>query len=413
MFTKDSKRFDAAVCALVLASLMGCGGHHEGGGAGGAAGTDAGSAGAGGSAAGAGGAAGSAGAGAIGGATGSSGGGPLPGYDRVVGCAGVAWPEVATFTFMGNGLEQRFYPDRLSGDGRVAAGRLQSASFAITPVRWRAGIGFIPIEGIAATVEQLSCTGDIAIMRSNIGIGIFREAEGSGAEYLFGNEEEGAASVGLSPDASVVIANLDSIADPGPYPVRWTRATGVQRLDELRNSVIYHTSGDGRTLLGSDSLHVYRWHEGAGKTLLLVQVPLGFGFVPNMPVSADGGTVVFSSLSRDSVIDSITVAQPPAYNGYRCPSVPCHPQDISGTGAAVLVSAASESGGTLVWTAKHGFRSITALVQQYGGDTQGRVLQAHNMSDDGQVFTGYAVNVSAAFNDSIAFYATLPLAAYD
>lgn len=149
-----------------------------------------------------------------------------------------------------------------------------------------------------------------------------------------------------------------------------------------------------------------------GKSLLLVQQPIGFGYPPTMPVSADGITVAFSTTTTR---DSITVSQPPVYEMYPCPHAPCVAMDISGTGKAILVSNSSaESPGTLVWTLKHGFRNLTQLVQQYGGDTQGRILGAEAMSDDGQAFIGLAIDPTSDDPlDYIAFYASLPVAAYD
>jgi hypothetical protein len=331
---------------------------------------------------------------------GGGGAGEVPGYDEVIGCPAVTWPETATFTILGS-MEDRFFPTSISGDGRVLGGYYDG-----TTSRWSAAQGFTPTGNVYPDV--LSCTGEFAV-GNGLPHGVFRQSEAYGAEYLFGEAEAPVRQVSMTPDGSVVVGNIDdAYVNPGPFPVRWRAGSGADLLSALSNTLVYHVSPDGASLLGLDILHVFRWQEGAPKTVLLQQSPLAFDGPPTMPVSADGHVYAFT---QRSTLDSMVVARDALPVLIGCPTT-CAPTDVSGTGKVVVLWTGDADNGTLIWTEQHGFRSLTTLVQQFGGDTQGRILSAYDVSDDGQAFTGTAGLPNNSL-DYQGFYATLPRAAYE
>lgn len=422
MVNDTCSKWRASACALAILGTCGCGPHHHDGGSGGAgaagiggaaAGTE--TSGGGGSAAGStntagtsgdaggagpagtGGVAGTGAAGAGGSTTGDS-----PGYDSVIGCEGVTWPEAATFRLIGS-LTDRFFPSSLSGDGRVIGGQRDGAA-----VRWTEARGFIPIEGLDSAPVKLSCDGDVAVLWGFAG-GVYRESAGGGIEYLFGNASTSSYPLNLSPDGSVIIGNPDDIdGTAGPFPTRWTRDRGRELLEPLRNSLVYHTSSDGNTFLGVDILHIYRWQEGVGKTVLVNNAPLAMDGPPAMPTSTSGNALAFTTRTMR---DLMVVVRDGNVDVPYCDVVPCTPSGLSGTGKAVLTWTDSPAG-SLIWTREHGFRSLGALIEQFGGSTLGRIVNAQAMSDDGQAFTGTAADPNNPL-DYLAFYATLPAAAYE
>ncbi|RYZ04885.1 MAG: hypothetical protein EOO73_22180 [Myxococcales bacterium] len=414
MTTHVAFRLCAPVCALFFGAV-GCGPRHDGGGgeggdagsggvagegvagSGGIAGTGAvgggGVAGAG--AVGSGGVAGSGAAGS-GGVAGEGGAAEVPGYDEVIGCPPVSWPETATFTILGS-MQDRFFPSALSGDGRVAAGQYDGGY-----ARWTEAQGFTPAGQVFPDV--LSCTGQFAVGPGSP-YGVFRQSDAYGEEYLFGTEGVPVRQLSVSPDGSAVIGNLDdSYVNPGPFPVRWRAGVGADLLSPLANSLVYHTNSDGTSLLGVDILHVFRWQDSAPKTVLLPQAPLAFDGPPIMPVSADGHVYAFTSRST---LDTFIVARDDVATLVYCPGT-CAPTDVSGTGKVVLLW----GDGPHIWTAEHGFLDLATLLQQFGADTQGRRLSVHNVSNDGQAFLGLAADPNNPL-DYQGFYATLPRAAYE
>jgi hypothetical protein len=391
-------------CALALLSVVGCGPHHDDGGTGGAgaSGTAATAGSAGQAGSGGVGSGGSANAGA--GGVAGTGGAPPNGqgdYDEVIGCGAVSWPVAATFTVLGS-MNDRFFPSSLSGDGRVIGGQHDS-----TPVRWSASSGFIPIADVDGAPIELSCNGDVAAVRA-FSDGIYRESAAEGLEYLFGSADTSASPLSLSPDGSTIVGNLDTQENPGPFPVRWTRATGSEPIEPLRNSLVYHTSPDGQSFVGADVLHVYRFQPGLGKMVLFNHAPLAFDGPATMPVSADGSAFAFST---HTTLDSMLVVRGDLTENVNCPVVPCAPIVLSGTGKALLIWVGG-AGGSFIWTREHGFRSLGELLQQFGADTQGRIVSAQQMSDDAQAFTGTAADPNNPL-DYQGFYATLPAAAYE
>jgi uncharacterized membrane protein len=301
-------------------------------------------------------------------------------------------------------MSDRFFPNALSGDGQVVGGSHDSV-----PVRWRADTGFTPIPGIDGAPIELSCQGDVAVARA-FSSGIYRESAADGLEYLFGNANDPAYPVSLSPDGSVIVGNLDENY-AGPFPVRWTRRGGAELIEELANSLVYNTSPDGVSLLGADILHIFRWQAGAGKTALLLHAPLAFDGPPTMPVSADGKVFAFSPRTTlDAMMVARSLDEEPQL--VECLYAPCAPIDLSGTGKVVLMWGDSpDVRGTRIWTAEHGFRNLGDLIQEFGGDTQGRIVTASYISDDGQAFAGLAADPNNPL-DYQGFYATLPAAAY-
>jgi hypothetical protein len=382
--------------------ISGCGPHHHDGGSGGSAGEGA-SAGEAGSSsggiAGSGGVAGSGTAG-VGGAAGAGGTEGQLGYDIVVGCPAATWPAVATFTVI-ESPSGRFIPSKLSGDGRVVGGALGPEA-----MRWRPGAGFNQMNLLEGIPRAMSCDGSVAAVYA--GGGVWHDTETDGARYIFGYGSARVDEVNISPDGSVITGNLVGSEDePGPAPVRWTWGVGAQVLGSLVNSIVYHVSPDGQALLGADILQVYRWSEASGKRIFFWQAPLGFDGPPIMPVSADGNVIAFTS--RSTLTSMLLFTPERGASLLECPGELCAPISVSGTGKVVLLwSTESQS---LVWTEKHGFRSLTQLVQEYGGDTQGYGLSAHDMSDDGQVFTGLTTDGTGTTGNG--FYVTLPAAAYE
>jgi hypothetical protein len=417
-----SNSVHGVVAWLVLGTVVGCGPHHHDGGgtagAGGsigAAGSDeggeggsvsagtgggAGTSGTGGAAAGTGGGGGAGTSGA--GGEGGGGGGRL-GYDAVIGCAAPRYADRASLTVVP--AQPEIYARRLSGDGKVVGG--QAGSFGPT-FRWRPPSGIEQVEGLRYDVNNVSCDGSV-LLTAESSSGVWRHRVGEEAEQVIpGGDYFLPKPLSLTPDGEVVVGHLAGYADLGPHPVRWTRASGLEPIPTLDNTLVQSVTPDGNTVLGIDVLRIFRFTWGETKQFVQGWVPSDGFSIRNLTVSGNGETYVFNASRHSLLIDSIR-------QEVDCPSVSCEPIALSGTGKVLMLvgptgPAVDAPWATFVWTARHGFRSLNDLMSEHGAPPPG-TLFANDMSDDGQVFTGYMTNpVGAPFEQ---FYAVLPPEAYD
>lgn len=404
------------VCLLLLGGAVSCGPHHHDGGNAGSAGNDAGAAtggsvdegGTGGSvdAGGNGGtenSAGTAGSVSAGGNGGSGNAGGRLGYDSVIGCAAARYPDAASLTLLPT--DSDVSAARLSGDGKVVGGQLGG-----TTMRWRPLSGFETLPGLQYRVSTLNCDGSVLLTADTSG-GSFRHRVGQAPEQIIpSGDYYQPEPLSVTPDGNVVVGHLIGGVDIGPHPVRWTAATGLQRISPLENTLALRVAPDAGSVVGLDPLQIFRFDFGATKEFVQAWVPSDGQHTSSILVSADTRTYFFNaspdfhSLWVDSIRQEV-----------ECPSVRCSPIAISGTGK-VLVSvgptgpAVGAPWATFVWTAQHGFRTLNDLMSDYGAPAAG-TLFASAVSDDGQVFTGYIDNpIGAPYQ---AFYAVLPRAAYD
>jgi len=387
------------VAALLLGTLMGCGPRYVDG-----SGGSAGLSGSGGDrateTAGAGGSGETAGAG---GSDDSGSAGGRVGYDSVIGCPAARWPDAASLTLLPTDSEVSAW--RLSGDGRVVGGRLGG-----TTMRWRPRSGFETLEGLRYEVTSLSCDGSVLLTADTSG-GSYRHRVGEAPEQIIpSGDYYQPEPLSMTPDGDVVVGHLIGTTDVGPHPVRWTAETGLLSITPLENTLALRVSPDASWVVGLDPLQIFRFTFGGTKQILQSWVPTDGQNTTPILVSTDARTYFFNgspdfhSLFIDSIRQEVA-----------CPSVRCQPIAISGTGKVLVVvgptgSAVAAPWATFIWTAQHGFRTLNELMSEHGAPAPG-ILFANDVSDDGQVFTGYMDNpIGAPYQ---AFYATLPPSAYD
>lgn len=327
------------------------------------------------------------------------------GYDSVIGCTPGRYADQATLTLLP--AEPEILAQKLSGDGRVIAG--QVANFGPT-FRWRPQGGVEAVDGLRYGVSNVNCDGSVLVTADTSG-GSWRHRIGEEPEQVIpGGDYFQPGPVSLTPDGAVVVGHLVGGADLGPHVVRWTAATGLERIAPLENTLVQGVTPDGNTVLGVDVLRIFRFTLGGTKEFVQGWVPSnGYG-ITGLNVASNGQTYVFSATPTSSalLVDSIRGI-------VDCPSVSCWPVAISSTGKVVIAVGPTgpEVGApwaTFVWTARHGFRTLNALLSEFGAPSSSTLL-ADDMSDDGQVFTGYTDDSSDAPHRQ--FYATLPPAAYD
>lgn len=396
-------------CAL-LGVLAGCGPRHDDGGGGSGPGGAA-TAGSGADAGAGAGAAGNGGSGAVGGGAGAStgggeagvGGGSL-GYDSVIGCPAARYADEAKLTLLP--MEPEFSAAKVSGDGRVVGGQFDN--FGPT-ARWRPEGGVEPVEGLSYRLSDLSCDGSV-LLTSEAGSGVWRHREGEAPQPIIQGDSYQYEPVSMTPDGNVVVGHLIGFTDLGPHPMRWTAETGPELIAPLDNTLVQRIAPDGVSMLGLDLIRIFRFTLGGTKEFVQGWVPSNGQATTPLFVSANAQTYVFNATPdyRSFFVDSVR-------QEVDCPSTRCEPIAISGTGKVVVVRGPTgpEIGApwaTFVWTARHGIRTLNALMAEQGAPAPG-ILFANDMSDDGQVFTGWMENPVGAPNQK--FYAVLPRAAYD
>jgi hypothetical protein len=349
----------------------------------------------------------SAGTGGTAGSSGSggSGDGGRLGYDSVIGCPAPRYADDARLTLVP--AQPEISLAKLSGDGRVVGGQVES--FGST-FRWRPESGIEAVEGLRYGVSNLSCDGSVLLTADTSG-GSWRHRVGEEAQQVIpGGDYFQPQPLSLTPDGSVVVGHLVGYADLGPHPVRWTAATGLEPITALDNTLVQGVAPDGNTVLGLDLLRIFRFTLGGTKEFVQGWVPSDGYSVTRLVVSANAQTYVFNATPtyRSLFVDSIR-------SEVDCPSVRCEPIALSGTGKVLMARGpiGPEIGApwvTFVWTARHGFRTLDDLMSELGAPAPG-VLLADDMSDDGQVFTGFMTEAGGAPHRK--FYAVLPPAAYD
>jgi hypothetical protein len=375
---------------LLLGSLVSCGPRQEDGGAGGGG---AGLAGSGGSV----GMAGEAGATTGGSVVGTGGTSGDLGFDSVIGCPASRWPDTATLTILPD-TDASF--SKVSGNGKVVAGQVGRAT-----MRWTPQSGFEPVDGLQYRVSSLNCDGSVLATADTSG-GSYRHRLGEEPEQIIpAGDYYRPEPLSMTPDGEMVVGHLIGGVDIGPHPVRWTAATGLERITAMENTLALQVAPDAGSVLGVDTLQIFSFDFGGTKQFVQGWVPSDGQHTSSIVVSADARTYFFNASTdyHSLWIDSVR-------EGINCPSVRCWPIAISGTGKVVVVTGPTrpEVGApwaTFVWTAQHGFRTLNDLLSQYGAPAPGIVF-ANDVSDDGQVFAGWVDGVGA-------FYATLPRAAYD
>jgi hypothetical protein len=375
---------------LLLGSLVSCGPRQEDGGAGGGG---AGLAGSGGSV----GMAGEAGATTGGSVVGTGGTSGDLGFDSVIGCPASRWPDTATLTILPD-TDASF--SKVSGNGKVVAGQVGRAT-----MRWTPQSGFETVDGLQYRVSSLNCDGSVLATADTSG-GSYRHRLGEEPEQIIpAGDYYRPEPLSMTPDGEMVVGHLIGGVDIGPHPVRWTAATGLERITAMENTLALQVAPDAGSVLGVDTLQIFSFDFGGTKQFVQGWVPSDGQHTSSIVVSADARTYFFNASTdyHSLWIDSVR-------EGINCPSVRCSPIAISGTGKVVVVTGPTrpEVGApwaTFVWTAQHGFRTLNDLLSQYGAPAPGIVF-ANDVSDDGQVFAGWVDGVGA-------FYATLPRAAYD
>jgi len=335
--------------------------------------------------------------GGIGGGGDSGGDGGELGFDSVIGCRASRWPDTATLTLLPD-IDASF--SKVSGNGKVVAGQVGR-----TTMRWRPQSAFETVDGLQYRVSSLNCDGSVLATADTSG-GSYRHRLGEEPEQIIpAGDYYKPEPLSMTPDGEMVVGHLIGGVDIGPHPVRWTAATGLERITAMENALALQVSPDAGSVLGVDALQIFSFDFGGTKQFVQGWVPSDGQHTSSIVVSADARTYFFNastdfhSLWVDSVREEIL-----------CPSVRCWPIAISGTGKVLVVRGptgpeVAAPSATFVWTARHGFRTLNDLLSQYGAPAPGIVF-ASDVSDDGQVFAGYVDGVGP-------FYATLPRAAYD
>jgi hypothetical protein len=255
-------------------------------------------------------------------------------------------------------------------------------------MRWTPQSGFETVDGLQYRVSSLNCDGSVLATADTSG-GSYRHRLGEEPEQIIpAGDYYRPEPLSMTPDGEMVVGHLIGGVDIGPHPVRWTAATGLERITAMENTLALQVAPDAGSVLGVDTLQIFSFDFGGTKQFVQGWVPSDGQHTSSIVVSADARTYFFNASTdyHSLWIDSVR-------EGINCPSVRCWPIAISGTGKVVVVRGPTrpEVGApwaTFVWTAQHGFRTL------------------NDVSDDGQVFAGWVDGVGA-------FYATLPRAAYD
>jgi len=320
----------------------------------------------------------------------------------------------------------------LSADGGIAAGGSSRIGFAWTRQNGRYDFGLEPGMPAVSVAYGLSNDGEtIAGQMSpdpnNNQLSRAYRRVGNGPlvdlGLITGNTR--AYARGISGDGNTVVGACESgqLTSVFGQAFRWTPQGGMQGLGYTRPvsffSVALGISRDGSTIVGESEPNGYAdafvWRQSTGMQAL----PRLPGSPPEQAAqanaaNADGSVIVGSSY------DPVTV-QPMAVRwtaagveplgtvpGYRR----SHSFAVDGTGSLIAGDIFSSQIGlpdtAFVWTPLTGMRTISEYLSGYGVAVPAgyRVGHVAAMSDDGQTFAGYTINLSTGRQEG--FVATVP-----
>lgn len=383
---------------------------HPGGETGGAAGSSSGGAsGQGGSS----GAAGGAASGGEGGSAGEGGAVTSDSVDPVLGCPAEAWADHATFELLplrdaeplppGNAVQQQF---AISADGRFIGGsaliRRADQTYPYAPTIWSQG-ELTTLAETYGTVSAFDCAGAVAVGSAGAP---FWWTPSAGRQLLNGGtaywvSADGAYFVGVASDNFKIL--------------RWGPDRQPQQLGIMSGSFnVTAISADARTLFGEEGsiycggpddicpVGASRWTNERGTERL-------FDSLGYVIASADGSTVAAAPYHADGAhYESVSLwTEDAPLRELSCPILPCFPRALSSRGHVLLTQGSSP----LVWSEKHGFRELAAVLEEYGAATDDYFLDVSAMSEDARVFTGTAwLNGQ---DRAVGYRATLPRAAWE
>jgi hypothetical protein len=394
-------RCSSFVALLALLPLAACGGHLDGDGSGGSnvggsvtAGSNVGGSVTAGS---------DAGGSATGGATGGSSNPqeypPSLGYEHqsVTGCDPIEHPGRSVLTLFDDPA-QPFIPQRVSGDGQVAAGVMGELTG-----RWRKDTGFIPYDpDFRGNVDQLDCAGEYAGLYDEVNRAwLYMPDHGM---FTFGIAPSYLLPMKLPPAGGRLIINyIDrELNELQPHVFVDFEA---RRIDELHNTVLYNIDDDGYAL-GVDALRVFYNALDSQTGFELARVK-DTGPLPRVVVNGNGNVVAISYANGGVLWGPVRNADPR------------RPRMVIGAGVPLALSSGGrvllfEGTGPQIWieetyfTAGGGYRDLNELATAFGADLQGERLYATDMSQDAQAFVGYTEREGRR----IGFHLTLPREAY-
>ncbi len=334
----------------------------------------------------------------------------------LVGLVGTAALKAATFEGLGDlaggGIESKAWG--VSADGSVVVGvswsDLGMEAFRWTPGQGMVGLGSLP--GSTATGSRAYGVSDDGSVVVGVGAlnwemsEAFRwTADGGmvGLGDLPGGLMNDSQANDVSADGSVVVGT--SAASGGERAFMWTADGGMVNLgtpSDLHDSYGRAVSADGSVVVGrsyasSENREAFRWTADGGMVGLGDLLGGESAVSSAHDVSADGSIVVGFSVSENGGEAFLWTAEEGMIGLGDLPDDPLETEAHGVTDdGSVVVGRAVYLGlsKAFIWDATYGMRNLQEVLWvDYGLDLAGWELsQATDVSDDGRVIVGFAVN---------------------
>jgi hypothetical protein len=192
--------------------------------------------------------------------------------------------------------------------------------------------------------------------------------------------------------------------EPTYFESEWPRSLFHVRFDGLLFAGASNGCSSGMFCPGPEDLFL---STGPGNETAYEDMPWS---IASADLTTFSGYLVAPPYQNDETV--VHLFRPPAqYDVLPCPNDSCVAVALSSHGTVLLVNSVSSP---YVWTAEHGFRSLTGLLALDGIDLEGANLSAVDMSDDGRVITGQISRTNDAGDwESNVYRAYLPLRTYE
>ena len=285
----------------------------------------------------------------------------------------------------------------VSGNGAIVVGQSDSAN-GFEAFRWTAFGGMETVESvIGSPVTQIRAASfDGSVLVGDSAAGSFRWSLTDGLQTLIGNTAQHAANA-VTGDGSVVVGKgqVNVFSTQGAF--RWTVTTGTIRLDTLggyADAEAFAVSADGNVIVGAsyfgpsgEQEQAMRWvADGSGGFTVeaLGDLPGGNFMSRALAVSADGAVILGisdSDLGQEAFIWTVS-------GGMRGLGDSTGDLRAMSAGGSVIV------GGSNIWDANNGVRSLTQVLTDAGlsGFENWSSINAVGISADGRTIVGEGTN---------------------